>query len=304
MVNGREKTSGIYPYSFLHLWPVCMLYSASDNNSYKMKYASLISFSFFCLASLASSAETAIKPYRYADLLVNERVVLPDPMDTSSLSDHVGDVLQIYYKNTFGGADNWQKVESLLIKGKLLTPEGESYEFVNYRKKPDLNKTVVYLENKHKFVTCFDGNDAWQLMTFESGVPESMPTDKSIDFIRDSWLGGHLLSPLLPGKTIEMLGSSKTIGGKLCRQIKISLPNEQSYIISLGAKHYQVAEETVSTVDGSKRYVEQSDFRLVSGIITPFKSKVYSDGALIQEQVLESVEVNQGVMPWMFRRPQ
>ena len=269
-----------------------------------MKYASLISFSFFCLASHASSTEAVIKPYRYADLLVNEREVLPDPMDTSGLSDHVGDVLQSYYKNTFGGADNWQKVESLLIKGKLLSPEGKSYEFVNYRKKPDLNKTVVYLENKHKVVTCFDGNDAWQIMTFESGAPESMPRDKSIDFIRDSWLGGHLLSPLLPGKTIDMLGSSKTIGGKLCKQIKISLPNEQYYIISLGAKHYQVAEETVSTVDGSKRYVEQSDFRRVSGIITPFRSKIYSDGVLIQEQVLDSVEVNQGVMPWMFRRPQ
>ena len=269
-----------------------------------MKYAFLISFSFLCLTSLASSTDGVIKPYRYADLLLNERTVLPDPMDTSGMSDHVSDILQDYYKNTFGGAENWQKVESLLIKGKLLTPDGESYEFVNYRKKPDLNKTVVYLENNHKVVTCFDGNDAWQLMTFESGAPESMPADKSVDFIRDSWLGGHLLSPLLPGKSIEMLGSGKTIGGKLCVQIKISLPNEQYYIISLGAKRYQVAEETVSTADGSKRYVEQSDFRRVSGIITPFISKVYSDEVLVQEQVIESVEINQGVMPWMFKRPE
>ena len=269
-----------------------------------MKYASLIFFSFFWIVSLAWSSEAGIKPYRYADLLVNEETVLPDPMDTSGLSDDMGDMLQSYYKNTFGGVENWKKVESLLIKGKLLTPEGESYEFVNYRKKPDLNKTIVYLENKHKIVTCFDGNDAWQFMTFKSEAAESMPTDESVDFIRDSWLGGHLLSPLLPGKTIEMLGGSTTIGGKLCIEVKVSLPNEQYYIISLGAKRYQVAEETVSTVDGSKRYVEQSDFRRVSGIITPFMSKVYSDGVLIQEQVIESVEVNQGVMPWMFRRPQ
>jgi hypothetical protein len=269
-----------------------------------MKYAPLISFVFFCLASLAWSSEAVIKPYRYADLLVDERTVLPDPMDTSGMSDHVSDMLQSYYKNTFGGAENWQKVESILIKGKLLFPEGESYEFVNYRKKPDLNKTVVYLENKHKIVTCFDGTDAWQFMTFKSKAAESMPTDESVDLIRDSWLGGHLLSPLLPGKTFEILGASKTIGGKLCIQIKVSLPNEQYYIISLGAKHYQVAEETVSTVDGSKRYVEQSDFRRVSGIITPFSSKVYSDGVLIQETVLESVEANQGVMPWMFKRPE
>ena len=269
-----------------------------------MKYTPLIPLGFFCLTPLVLSSEAVIKPYRYADLLVNEETVLPEPMDTSGLRDDLSDMLQSYYKNTFGGVENWQKVESLLIKGKLLTPEGESYEFINYRKKPDLNKTVVYLENKHKIVTCFDGNDAWQLMTFRSGAAESIPTDESVDFIRDSWLGGHLLSPQLPGKTIEMLGGSKTIGGKLCIQVKVSLPNKQYYIISLGAKRYQVAEETVSTVDGSKRYVEQSDFRRVSGIITPFRSKIYSDGVLIQETVLESVEVNRGVMPWMFKRPE
>ena len=268
-----------------------------------MKYAPLISFVFICLASLAWSSEAVIKPYRYADLLVNEETVLPEPMDTSGLSNHVSDMLQSYYRNTFGGAENWQKIESLRIKGKLLNPGGESYGFINYRKKPDLNKTVLYLENKHKIVTCFDGNDAWQFMTFKSEAAESMPPNESIDFIRDSWLGGHLLSPLLPGKSIEILGGT-TIGGKLCMQVKVVLPNEQYYIISLDSKRYQVAEETVLTVDGSKRYVEQSDFRRVSGIIIPFSSKVYSDGALIQDTVLESVEVNQGVMPWMFKRPQ
>ena len=270
----------------------------------KMKFSPLTILSLLWLTPLAWSSEAVIKPYRYADLLVNEETVLPEPMDTTGLSDDLSEILQSYYKNTFGGAENWQKVESLLIKGKLVTPEGESYEFVNYRKKPDLNKTVVYLKNKHKIVTCFDGNDAWQFMTLKSGVAESMPTDKSVDFIRDSWLGGHLLNPLLPGKSIEILGGNTTIGGKLCIEVKVSLPNEQYYIISLGAKRYQVAEETVSTVDGSKRYVEQTDFRRVSGIITPFKSKVYSDGALIQEQVLESVDVNLGVMPWMFKRPE
>ena len=130
-----------------------------------MKHSPLTILSLLWLTPLAWSSEAVIKPYRYADLPVNEETVLPEPMDTTGLSDDLSDMLQSYYKNTFGGAENWQKVESLLIKGKLLTPEGESYEFVNYRKKPDLNKTVVYLENKHKIVTCFDGNDAWQFMT-------------------------------------------------------------------------------------------------------------------------------------------
>jgi hypothetical protein len=269
-----------------------------------MKYTPLISLGILCLTPLAWSSEATIEPYRYADLLENEETILPEPMDTSGLSQHVSDILQNYYINTFSGAENWRKVESLRAKGKLVTPDGESYEFINYRKKPDLNKTIVYLKNGHKIVNCFDGIDAWKFMTFKTEAAESMPPDESIDFIRDSWLGGHLLSPLLPGKTVEILGSSTTLGGKLCIQVKVGLPNEQYYIISLGAKRYQVAEETISAVDGSKRYVEQSDFRHISGITTPFRSKVYSDGVLIQETVLESVEVNKGVMPWMFKRPE
>ena len=62
-----------------------------------MKYAPPISFILFCLASHAWSSEAGIKPYRYADLLVNEETVLPDPMDTSGLSDDLGDMLQSYY---------------------------------------------------------------------------------------------------------------------------------------------------------------------------------------------------------------
>ena len=71
-----------------------------------MKYAPLTYFSLFCVASLACASEAVIKPYRYADLLVTEETVLPEPMDTSGLSDHVSDILQGYYKNTFGGAEN------------------------------------------------------------------------------------------------------------------------------------------------------------------------------------------------------
>ena len=57
-------------------------------------------------------------------------------MDTSGLSDHVSDILQDYYKNTFGGAETGTKVESLIIRGKLLTPEGNLSSLRKLRKSP------------------------------------------------------------------------------------------------------------------------------------------------------------------------
>ena len=65
-----------------------------------MKYSPLTILSLFWLTPLAWSSEAVIKPYRYADLLVDEETALPEPMDTSGLSDDLGDMLQSYYKNT------------------------------------------------------------------------------------------------------------------------------------------------------------------------------------------------------------
>ena len=123
----------------------------------------------------------------------------------------------------------------------------------------------------------------------------------SIDFIRDSWLGGHLLWPLLPGKKIEILEAT-TIDDKTCVQVKVILPNQQYYVYILDSNRYQVAEESLRA-DGTMRYIKQSDFKNVSGLMIAFKSKLYTNDEFIRETIIESVVVNKGVMPWMFKRP-
>lgn len=125
----------------------------------------------------------------------------------------------------------------------------------------------------------------------------------AVDFIRDSWFGGHLLYPMLPGKRIERVGNA-IVDGEKCALVKVTLPNGQYYTISLDSNRYQRAEETVSAVDGSKRYSIQSDFQRLSGVILPFKSQIFQDDVLMQEIIIDSVVFNKGVMPWMFNRPE
>ena len=265
------------------------------------RFAYVLLLSLFWLTALLWSSEKTIKPYRYADLLVNEETVLPDPMDTKGLSQKVSDTLQSYYRNSLGGAESWQKIKSLCIKGMLIYPNGKYYRFVNYRKRPDLNKSIIYVGNNERIITCFDGFEAWQIKTFESETSKTMSLDASIDFIRDSWFGGHLVWPLLPGKTIEILEAA-TIDDKICIQTKVVLPNQQYYLYFLDSNRHQVAEQSLR-VDGTKRYIEQSDFKNVSGLMIAFSSKLYTNDEFIRETVIESVEVNKGVMPWMFKRP-
>lgn len=258
--------------------------------------------SLLWLTTLLWSSDKTIKPFRYADLLVNEETVLPDPMDTKGLSQKVSDILQSYYRNSLGGAENWQKIKSLCIKGQLKYPNGKYYRFVNYRKRPDLNKSVIYVSNNDRIITCFDGVEAWQIKTFDSETAKTMSLDASIDFVRDSWFGGHLVRPLLPGKTIELLEFA-VVDDKICSQIKVVLPNQQYYLYFLDSNRHQVAEQSLRA-DGTDRYIKQSDFKNVSGLMIAFSSKLYTNDVFIRETIIESVVVNKGVMPWMFKRPE
>jgi hypothetical protein len=268
-----------------------------------MKQSVLSVIAFLAVAALLWSSDGTIQPYRHSDLFTNEEAISSDPMKIEGLDFDMTYLLKGYYQKSLGGAENWEQVQSLFIRGKIVNSSGNSIEFINLRKKPDLNKLVVYVGKEHQIISCYNGIEAWQHQTFEGGKAEPMALNVAVDFIRDSWFGGHLLYPMLPGKRIERVGNA-IVDGEKCALVKVTLPNGQYYTISLDSNRYQRAEETVSAVDGSKRYSIQSDFQRLSGVILPFKSQIFQDDVLMQEIIIDSVVFNKGVMPWMFNRPE
>ena len=268
-----------------------------------MKQSVLSAIGFLAVAALLWSSDGTIQPYRHSDLFTDEEALSSDPMEVKDLDTNMAYLLKGYYQNSLGGAENWEKVQSLFVRGKIVNSSGDSIEFINLRKKPDLNKLVLYVGDEHQIISCYNGIEAWQHLTFESDKAEPVAFNVAVDFIRDSWFCGHLLYPMLPGKRIERAGYAMVEGEK-CILVKVTLPNGQYYIISLDSNRYQRAEETVIAADGSKRYLIQSDFRRLSGVILPFKIQLFQDDVLMQEIIIDSVVVNKGVMPWMFNRPE
>ena len=224
------------------------------------------------------------------------------PMGIYTLDPKIQSVLKNYFTNSFGGMESWDQLNSLIIRGKLKLPQGNTFEFTNYRKKPDLNKTVVSLPRENSITKSFDGKEAWQHHTFETDEPVQMPLANAIDFVRDSIFGSHLLYPQLPGKEISYLGEQR-IGNHDCYQLGITLPNKQYMTMSIDKETgLQVQQEQISSIDGRLHRYIQSDYRKVAGTNIPFKVKVYSDDKLLNETMLASVEANRGVMPWVFQR--
>ena len=245
-----------------------------------------------------------LQPFRLGVILQEieaKNKIPPTSLDTTGLESKLQEVLQGYFNRTLGGEANWKKIDTLLTKGVITLPNGEAIRFINYRKKPDLNKIILYLPNNYEIIQSYDGEVAWELLTFESSEPSLMSEGQSVDFIRDSCFGSHLVYPLLPNKTI--LTNGYQLEEEPIAYLDVELPNKQRVKIGINASGQQVFEETVNIIDGAKRLTLQSDFRKIDRVVVPFESSTYIDGNLIQQVSIESAVFNEGIYGWMFKMP-
>ena len=255
----------------------------------------------FALSALALAKPT--QPFQLGALLdeiETNQGIPPKPMDTTGLDSKLQSVLNLYFQKSLGGEANWKKVDTLLLKGEIRFSDGETLAFKNYRKKPDLNKTILYLPEDFEMIQSFDGLEAWEWLTYESPEPRLMSPELALDFTRDACFGSHLIYPLLANKKLEYLGP-QIVDEKPQMLVKVSLPNDQHVQIGLNASGFQVSEETINSIDGKKRRTLQSDFKTISGVVIPFKTKTFFDEEWIHEVRIDSAVFNKGVYSWMFK---
>jgi len=255
------------------------------------------------LVGLSPLSAVIVAPDETMDLVTTLEKV--GAMKTEGLPRAQANALQRYYEESFGGAENWQRVQSMRFEGKLHLADGPSLDFYAYLKKPNLCKIVVSVPGtERKIIMGYDGTDVWQSIPGESGPQIGpMPKGEAANFIRDAWFGGHLLYPDLPGKTIETLETTQK-AGEQWMNLKVTTPEGPSVIYSIVIGEYLERQRSmVNQVNGETEVVTQSDFRDISGIQVPFSSILTSNGNLVHKMLLSRVDVNRGVMPWMFQRP-
>lgn len=90
---------------------------------------------FLAVTALLWSSDGTIQPYRHSDLFTNEEAVSSDPMKTEGLDLDMTYLLKGYYQKSLGGAENWEQVQSLFIRGQIVNSNGDTFEFINLRKK-------------------------------------------------------------------------------------------------------------------------------------------------------------------------
>lgn len=225
-----------------------------------------------------------------------------DPFDTTGLDSGVANVLRNYYARNFTDADTWAAVESIRLDGVLHHSLGE-LPFSAFKKKPNLIRIVLGVDERHEIIMAYDGVRAWQRNTRLSALASNMPEDEALNFIRDATTGGHLLYPGIEGKRIELVGTA-LVRDKRTYELRITLPDGQvirSFIEMLS--YAEIQQITTNNVSGKEEVTQHSNFRMVQGIRIPFANRLTIDGEEVHRSRLDTIKMNQGVTSWMFERP-
>ena len=240
---------------------------------------------------------TVTEPFRLA-----QYVEVVDPMDLEGVGEELSNILQSHYQNTFGGAENWKRLESFKLEGKLQMEQGETFDFVALKKKPDFVKVELTAPTEKKFIMGYDGRDAWQLVTAAESELGAMPEKEALNFIRDAITANHLLYPKLPGKRIELAGSVR-LGDDLCYLLNVRLPNGQALEYALDMDDLvERRRRYVNAVTGETETLRMFEHKRVEGVAVARRTELYIEGSLAHTISLEAVRTNTGVTTWMFSR--
>ena len=262
---------------------------------------SSIKFSLFVILCILvapfSSAVETLKPLGEQSELILRQTAMPVLDET-----HLGRILTRHYNQGLGGPESWRKIESSRVTGSL-NVDGRELEMAAYQKKPNLIKIILVSENG-SLMLGYDGEQAWRHLPNtkdESAAP--MAVEEARRFIHVALFGNYLLYPYRLGKTNSFI-DTVPVNGNICHQIRVTLETDfqiDYYIdirtyLETKVVHFDVKNKTTkSTVF--------SDYRWEAGMPVAQKVVSYENGELVSRLDIEEVQINTGVMPWMFKIP-
>jgi len=217
-------------------------------------------------------------------------------------ADRLGSILNRYYKEGLGGAENWDKVVSLRVAGRL-TLAGGAFNFNAYQKKPYYIKMTIH--GDHRDISMgYDGSVAWQVLKRGVNPAEPMSPTQSRRFIHGAHFGNYLLYPYARGKRIEYL-DTVPVDGTICHQIRVTLDTDYQVDYFVDIRTYlEIKVVNTDLRTGEVNAVVYEDYIREFGMPIAQKVLSYEEGEWVSTLELDEVKVNSGIMPWMFKMPQ
>lgn len=214
------------------------------------------------------------------------------------------EILGKYY-GAIGGLGSWQSLNTLVIKGTILSQNREITTSAEYMR-PDKCR-VSYTIGGKLVVQSYNGETAWQQSALsESIAPEILDAERT-DYLRDRC---GIESPLIDfaKKNLKVtLEGRDSVDGKDAYKIKVTYTSGNFQYYSLDASSF-LPVKTVGfyTVGGQEvvMLTRFKDYKRVGNILVPFKLAIEKKGnAPREEYVVESVTPNAPLNPAIFNMP-
>lgn len=242
------------------------------------------------------------------NVLTVEASQLTDAMRATAMpqldNSRVGGILNRYYNEGLGGAENWEQIGSLRVAGVLTLESGE-FSFTSMKKKPDLTRMVIHAPGRRRdLMLGYDGTIAWIRNPHEDGGPQSMEDAAARRFIHTAHFGSHLLYPFAKGKNIAYI-DTVPLAGRICHHLQVTLDTGfiVDYYIDIRT-HLEVRVVSTDTYTGDASTVMYDDYTFDYDIPIARKITNHENGEWVSTLVLQDVKLNTGLMPWMFKMPE
>ncbi len=214
----------------------------------------------------------------------------------------IGKILGRYYKEGLGGAENWEKIESLRVSGTLTLEDG-AFRLSAFQKKPTLIKiSLQHRRNNSNLVLGYDGEVAWKQLPGQAEATEMAPIEAR-RFIHSAHFGNHLLYPYAEGKTIRYV-DTVPVEGNICHQIRVELDTgyRVDYFIDIRS-YLEIKVENTDLRNDFTNSLLYKDYIREFGMPVAKQVESYEEGEWVSSLSLDEVKVNTGLMPWMFHMP-
>ncbi len=257
---------------------------------------------FFCLAAQVWAAASSVRA-------AAEQLQLPatvtEPMRLTAMPEldnsTIGKALSRYYSIGLGGPEVFAGLESFKISGTL-TASGKDFQLSALQKKPgSLKMSIKEPDSRSTIELAYDGTRAWRRLP--RAEPEVMTEEEGRRFAHSAGFGSHLLYPYAEGKRIELV-DTVPVEGTICHHFRVTM--DSGYQVEYFLDIRTLLETKVVSTDLRSGFVNTILYRNytrqagwpIAGITENFEN-----GERVSLLKIDSVQINTGVMPWMFRMP-
>jgi outer membrane lipoprotein-sorting protein len=198
-----------------------------------------------------------------------------------------------------GGLEKLRAVQSIKQTSHL-SVQGMDATLTIYGKRPNLLRQEISIAGQ-LIINAFDGTTAWLVNPLAGSSDPIVVTGPEAEAVKEQ---SDFESPLVDykarGYTVEFVGSEMT-NGKTVNHLKV-MRNQQvqhAYLDATTGLEVRVVSETPA----GQLEQELSDYRDVDGIKIPFSIRNLSNGNLVGQITVDTVELNVKVDDAFFKLP-